>query len=180
MHSHGDIKSFKKKGGVLSVSCPQVQAETPLGIRHELGTGQLTLGVDIAQAAREVIGIPSAENVRLIGKGYQGAGHYGIKDKTIHKALSHDFHAKPLPEPEFAAGFTRFQRWHMDAPLYGRDPAWFTTLRCCRRPHSVDGKPVTIRWDDGSGFEMKSEPGLTAFFSNVLRHQHAPALWRGR
>ncbi|KAK7920175.1 dioxygenase [Apiospora marii] len=136
VHSHGDIKSFNKKGGVLSV-------------------------------AREVIGIPGAENVRLIGKGYQGADHYGIQDKTLHKALSHDFHAKPLPDAEFAAGFTRFQRWHMDAPLYGRDPAWFTTLRCCRRPRSVDGKPVTIRWDDGSGLEMESEPGLTAFFSNV-------------
>lgn len=140
VHSHGDVKSFNKKGGVLS-------------------------------AAREVLGIPGAENVRLIGKGYQGADHYGIKDKTLHKALSHDFHAKPLPEAEFAAGFTRFQRWHMDAPLYGRDPAWFTTLRCWRRPcSSADGnnKPtMTIRWDDGSGLEMESEPGLTAFFSNV-------------
>ncbi|KAK7978514.1 hypothetical protein PG988_006004 [Apiospora saccharicola] len=70
----------------------------------------------VLSAAREVLGIPGAENVRLIGKGYQGADHYGIQDKTLHKALSHDFHAKPLPDAEFAEGFTRFQRWHMDAP----------------------------------------------------------------
>lgn len=110
------------------------------------------------------MGIPGAENVRLIGKGFQGEDHYGIKNKTVKKPLSHDFHAKELPLEEFTAGNTRFQRWHVDAPLYARDPAWFTTLRCIKRPTQPE---VNIRWDDGSGYEMKSEPGLTAFFSNV-------------
>lgn len=41
VHSHGDLATFQKKGGVLSKS-------------------------------RDVYGIPGAENVRLIGKGYQG------------------------------------------------------------------------------------------------------------
>jgi hypothetical protein len=41
VHSHGDLKTFQQKGGVLSKS-------------------------------RDVYGIPGAENVRLIGKGYQG------------------------------------------------------------------------------------------------------------
>jgi alpha-ketoglutarate-dependent taurine dioxygenase len=117
------------------------------------------------QAARDIVGIPGAENVRLIGKGYQGTDHYGIKDLTINRGHLHSWHGKPIPEEEFAAGHTRFQRWHIDAPLYGRDPAWFTTLRCIKRPSSQ--QPLTIHWDDGSGMTMTSDPGLTAFFSNV-------------
>ncbi|KAI0850079.1 Clavaminate synthase-like protein [Daldinia vernicosa] len=137
VHSHGDLKTFNSKGGLLS--------------KH-----------------REVVGIPGAENVRLIGKGFQGEDHYGIKNKNITKPLSHDWHDKELPQDEFEKGNTRFQRWHMDAPLYGRDPAWFTTLRCIKRPTEPQ---VNIRWDDGSGLSMKAEPGLTAFISNVQMYE---------
>lgn len=56
----------------------------------------------------------------------------------------------------------------MDAPLYARDPAWFTTLRCIKRPTEPQ---VNIRWDDGSGLSMKAEPGLTAFISNVQMYE---------
>ncbi|KAF3070876.1 hypothetical protein GL218_00667 [Daldinia childiae] len=119
-------------------------------------------------AKHEVVGIPGAENVRLIGKGFQGEDHYGIKNKNITKPLSHDWHEKELPQDEFEKGNTRFQRWHMDAPLYGRDPAWFTTLRCIKRPTEPQ---VNIRWDDGSGLSMKVEPGLTAFISNVQMYE---------
>ncbi|KAK5127339.1 hypothetical protein LTR85_006678 [Meristemomyces frigidus] len=131
VHSHGNIKDFQKKGGMLSKS-------------------------------REVVGIPGAENVRLIGKGYQGEDSYGIKNLTV-RGLSHDFHAKNLPQEDFEAGNTRFQRWHIDAPLYDREPAWFTTLRCVKQPKGPD---VTINWDDGSGYSLKSRPGRTAFMSN--------------
>ncbi|KAI4596945.1 hypothetical protein KJ359_004855 [Pestalotiopsis sp. 9143b] len=137
VHSHGDVKSFNKFGGLLSKS-------------------------------RDVLGIPGAENVRLIGKGYQGADHYGIKDKTVNKPLSHDWHATQLSKEDFASGHTRFQRWHIDAPLYERDPAWFTTLRCIKRPTEPK---VTVHWDDGSGQTMDVEPGLTAFFSNVQTYE---------
>ncbi|KAI2620142.1 Clavaminate synthase-like protein [Hypomontagnella submonticulosa] len=137
VHSHGDIKTFNSKGGLLS-------------------------------KAREVVGIPGAENVRLIGKGFQGEDHYGIKNKNITKPLSHDWHYAELPPEEFEAGNVRFQRWHMDAPLYARDPAWFTTLRCIKRPTEPQ---VNIRWDDGSGLSMKAEPGLTAFISNVQMYE---------
>ncbi|KAK5047597.1 hypothetical protein LTR84_006694 [Exophiala bonariae] len=154
MHSHGDMKTFEKKGGLLSKS-------------------------------RDVYGIPGAENVRLIGKGYQGQGcnssligkcdrvktltpalkigqdHYGLKNIII-KGLTNDFHAEPPNDEEFQEGITRFQRWHIDAPLYARDPAWFTTLRALKLPSGPD---LTIRWDDGSGLSMKAPPGLTAFFS---------------
>ncbi|KAH7357726.1 hypothetical protein B0T11DRAFT_354227 [Plectosphaerella cucumerina] len=133
IHSHGDLKTFNDKGGILS-------------------------------RGRDVLAIPGAENVRVIGKGYQGADHYGIIDRTIKKPLSHDFHDLPLSNEDFEAGHTRFQRWHIDAPLYDREPAWFTTLRCIKRPMSPE---MTIHWDDGSGLTMPSEPGLTAFFSNT-------------
>ncbi|KXS98168.1 hypothetical protein AC578_6423 [Pseudocercospora eumusae] len=131
VHSHGDIKTFQNKGGMLD-------------------------------KRREVYGIPGAENVRLIGKGYQGKDHYGLRDLDV-RGLSHDFHLKELPEEDFKAGNTRFQRWHIDAPLYDRDPAWFTTLRCIKQPKGPD---VTINWDDGSGYSLKSKPGRTAFFSS--------------
>ncbi|VUC31081.1 unnamed protein product [Clonostachys rosea] len=137
VHSHGDMKTFSKKGGLLS-------------------------------ASREVVGIPGAENVRLIGKGFQGEDHYGIKNMTIYHGLSNDFHSKRLSDDDFKAGNSRFQRWHMDAPLYARDPAWFTTLRCFKRPTEP---MMNIRWDDDTGLSLKSEPGLTAFFSNVQTYE---------
>ncbi|CAE7216914.1 hypothetical protein PTNB73_08087 [Pyrenophora teres f. teres] len=133
LHSHGDLKTFHKTGGLLSKS-------------------------------REIYGIPGAENIRLIGKGHQGTDHYGLKNIDIKKGILHAWHADAPKEEGFLKGHTRFQRWHIDAPLYARDPAWFTTLRCIQRPTAPE---LTIQWDDGSGLTMKTEPGLTAFFSNV-------------
>jgi len=155
VHSHGDLKTFHKTGGLLSVrhSRPILAfGGNPLLTRSAL------------QQGREIYGIPSAENVRLIGKGHQGADHYGLKDIDIKKGILHAWHADAPKEQEFLQGHTRFQRWHIDAPLYARDPAWFTTLRCIQRPTEPE---LTIHWDDGSGLTMKTEPGLTAFFSNV-------------
>ncbi|KAL6230974.1 hypothetical protein BDW75DRAFT_244342 [Aspergillus navahoensis] len=111
---------------------------------------------------REVVGIPGAENVRLIGKGFQGEDHFGIKNLTVERGLSNDFHAVPPSLEDFENRITRFQRWHLDAPLYGKDPAWFTTLRCVKLPKGPD---LTIEWADGSGLWMKAPPGHTAFFS---------------
>ena len=151
MHSHGDLKTFKAKGGVLSVNL--------------LYTSRFVTFADFwAQQGREVFGIPGAENVRLIGKGFQGEDHYGLKNINLERGLLHEFHASKLSLDDFNSGHTRFQRWHIDAPLYARDPAWFTTLRCAKRPHSPN---VTIHWDDETGYTLESEPGLTAFFSNV-------------
>ena len=109
-----------------------------------------------------LIGIPGAENVRLIGKGYQGADHYGIRDLTLEGLTHYKLHAFPPPKDDLEAGYSRFQRWHMDAPLYENDPAYFTTLRAIKLPKGPD---LTIRWDDNSGFSMKTKPGRTAFFS---------------
>ncbi|KAJ5650231.1 uncharacterized protein N7484_003954 [Penicillium longicatenatum] len=130
-HSHGNLTTFRAKGGLLA-------------------------------QGREVVGIPGAENVRLIGKGFQGGNHFGVENHTIDRGLSNDFHAVPPSMEEFEQGITRFQRWHIDAPLYGKDPAWFTTLRCVTLPKGPD---LTVKWADGSGQSMKSPPGKTAYFS---------------
>ncbi|GLI82204.1 hypothetical protein PoHVEF18_010611 [Penicillium ochrochloron] len=130
-HSHGDLTTFRAKGGLLA-------------------------------QGREVVGIPGAENVRLIGKGFQGENHFGIVNHTIERGLSNDFHAVPPSVEEFEQGITRFQRWHIDAPLYGKDPAWFTTLHCVTLPK---GPNLTVQWADGSGQTMQSPPGHTAYFS---------------
>ncbi|KAJ5993239.1 hypothetical protein N7451_008963 [Penicillium sp. IBT 35674x] len=130
-HSHGNLTTFRAKGGLLA-------------------------------QGREVVGIPGAENVRLIGKGFQGENHFGIENHTIERGLSNDFHAVPPSMEEFEQGITRFQRWHIDAPLYGKDPAWFTTLRCITLPKGPD---LTVEWADGSGQSMKTAPGKTAYFS---------------
>lgn len=114
------------------------------------------------QQGREVVGIPGAENVRLIGKGFQGENHFGVENHTIERGLSNDFHAVPPSLEDFEQGITRFQRWHIDAPLYGKDPAWFTTLRCVTLPKGPD---LTVEWADGSGHSMKTAPGKTAYFS---------------
>ncbi|KAL3475104.1 hypothetical protein BJX99DRAFT_230246 [Aspergillus californicus] len=116
----------------------------------------------ILAQGRDVVGIPGAENVRLIGKGFQGENHYGIANQVIERGLSNDFHAVPPPLEDFENGITRFHRWHLDAPLYGKDPAWFTTLRCVKLPKGPD---LTIQWADGSGLTMTTPPGRTAFFS---------------
>ncbi|KAL4790926.1 hypothetical protein BDV19DRAFT_393661 [Aspergillus venezuelensis] len=116
----------------------------------------------ILAQGRDVVGIPGAENVRLIGKGFQGEDHFGVKNQTIERGLSNDFHAVPPPLDDFEKGITRFHRWHLDAPLYGKDPAWFTTLRCVKLPQ---GPELTVEWADGSGYTMKTPPGRTAFFS---------------
>jgi alpha-ketoglutarate-dependent taurine dioxygenase len=87
-----------------------------------------------------------------------------LKNVNLPAGLAHEFHAAELPLADFEAGHTRFHRWHVDAPLHARDPSWFTTLRCLKRPHSPN---LTIHWDDGTGLTMDTEPGLTAFFSNT-------------
>ncbi|CAK7264118.1 hypothetical protein SEPCBS57363_000908 [Sporothrix epigloea] len=134
VHSHGDMKTFNKNAGLLA-------------------------------RGHYVHAVPEIENIRIIGKGYQGSDHYyGLKDMTIDAPPLHSWHAMKLSDEEFEAGHTRFQRWHIDAPLYDRDPAWFTTLRCIKRPKAP---AVTVHWDDGSGQSMTVNPGLTAFFSSV-------------
>ncbi|KUJ20037.1 Clavaminate synthase-like protein [Mollisia scopiformis] len=118
-------------------------------------------------AKRTVHGIPEAPNVRLIGKGYQGDDHYGIKNFTAAGA-SNDYHRYPPSKEAFEAGNTQFQRWHIDAPLYDREPPHFTALRAIKCPDQAD---IQVNWDDGSGLSMKTKPGQTAFVSGIQLYE---------
>jgi alpha-ketoglutarate-dependent taurine dioxygenase len=152
VHGHGTVKEFNKTGGMLSVCISRLYIETSKADFHQ---------------KRVVHGIPAAPNVRLIGKGYQGEDHYGIKNFTAGGA-SNDYHRYP-PTPEvFAAGNTQFQRWHIDAPLYDREPPHFTALRALKLP---EGPDVQINWDDGSNLSMKAKPGQTAFISTIQLYE---------
>ncbi|KAK0099658.1 hypothetical protein ONS95_013449 [Cadophora gregata] len=130
---------------------------------HGHGTVQQFKKVGGLLSNREVPGIPSAPNVRLIGKGYQGDDHYGVKGFTAY-GPSNDYHRYPPSAESFAAGNTQFQRWHIDAPLYEREPPHFTALRAIKCPEQED---IQVNWDDGSGLSMKVKPGQTAFFSTI-------------
>jgi hypothetical protein len=46
--------------------------------------------------------------------------------------------------------------------MYNLDPPMITALRAITLPK---GPEQTLRWDDGSGTEIKVKPGLTAFYS---------------
>jgi hypothetical protein len=108
--------------------------------------------------------LPGAEDVHLMGKGYQGEDHYGVKNATLNEAFSSAFYSTPLSEEDFENGKTRFQSWHMDGPGYRIDPPWFSSFRTIKLPNGPD---QTINWDDGSGLSMKAKPGRTAFFSTA-------------
>ncbi|PSN59192.1 alpha-ketoglutarate dependent dioxygenase [Corynespora cassiicola Philippines] len=107
--------------------------------------------------------VPTAEHghIHLMGKGYQGDDHYGLKKLNLGEAFAGNYYSKPLAEEDFRAGVTRFQSWHMDGPLYKVHPPYISSLRFIQLP---DGDQ-TIEWADGSGLSLKTKPGRTAFFS---------------
>ena len=86
-----------------------------------------------------------------------------MREHEAVNGASNGWHLNPVTDEDLEAGHTQFQRWHMDAPLYEREPPHFTALRAVRLPKGPD---ITIQWDDGSGLSMKSPPGRTLFFSN--------------
>ncbi|KAI1373805.1 hypothetical protein F4677DRAFT_189645 [Hypoxylon crocopeplum] len=108
------------------------------------------------------LSIPGATGILVVGNGYQGNDHFGMKDTTI-KATGHaKFHVEPLPKEEIDKGQTRFGYFHYDGIIHGSHPSRVTSLRCFRAPKGPD---VTIRWDDGTGRTMKAQAGCTAFIS---------------
>jgi alpha-ketoglutarate-dependent taurine dioxygenase len=105
----------------------------------------------------------SGGGVTLIGHGYQGPDHYGLKDVTLDAVAHQDFHADPLPEGTLADRHeTRFNTFHFDGIIYGSHPSRVTTFRCVQAPKGPD---LTVRFDDGTGRAMKCGPGTTAFIS---------------
>jgi len=106
--------------------------------------------------------IPGAPGVRLVGAGYQGADHFGLKDVDFKTSTILNTQVNPPTQDEIDAGITRFGRWHIDFAGYDIDPPLVTALRCINLPV---GPEQTLRFDDGTGRQMKVKPGLTAFYS---------------
>ncbi|EME87120.1 uncharacterized protein MYCFIDRAFT_132918, partial [Pseudocercospora fijiensis CIRAD86] len=100
-------------------------------------------------------------HIHLMGKGYQGDDHYGLKKLDLGEAFAGNYYSKPLAEEDFQAGITRFQSWHMDGPLYKVHPPYISSLRFIKLPQGEQ----TIEWADGSGMSLKAKPGRTGFFS---------------
>ena len=48
--------------------------------------------------------IPNVPNVHVIGKGFQGEDHYGIKNKNITASFSYENHDPPLKEEDMEKG----------------------------------------------------------------------------
>jgi len=112
----------------------------------------------------------------LIGHGPQEA-LYGIEEGTVLSQVSHTlWHKDPLSDEEMLAGATRWNRWHIDSSFHTRAPPIVTTLHALKVPQ---GPELTVRWDDGSGNEMKSELAyrqVRKMSTNLLVH---PAVQAG-
>ncbi|ORY60397.1 hypothetical protein BCR35DRAFT_335018 [Leucosporidium creatinivorum] len=108
--------------------------------------------------------IPIQPEVRLIGHGPQEA-RWGLEEGLVLSQVSHTmWHKDPLSAEEMLAGFTRWNRWHIDASFMKRAPPIVTTLHALKVPQ---GSELTLRWDDGSGKEMKIQAGTTAFLDGA-------------
>ncbi|PKX91427.1 uncharacterized protein P174DRAFT_422587 [Aspergillus novofumigatus IBT 16806] len=102
--------------------------------------------------------------VIIVGQGYQGDDHYGLKRITARSTTHFDAHAEPLSPKDVASGATRFGAFHFDGVVYGAYHSRVTTLRCVRAPKGPD---LTVRWDDGSGHSMTVKPGPTTFIDSA-------------
>ncbi|KAJ4387222.1 hypothetical protein N0V93_007811 [Gnomoniopsis smithogilvyi] len=107
--------------------------------------------------------IPDGGRLYLMGKGYQGEDHYGLKNVNLSEAFADAYYYKPLPKEDFQKGITRFQSWHMDGPQYAINPPMFTSFRCIKLPKGEQ----TVDWADGSGLTKRIKPGRTGFFSTA-------------
>ncbi|KAK4863983.1 hypothetical protein LT330_010193 [Penicillium expansum] len=133
-------------------------------------------GFDTKDVTDETIGvlgsrfntIPGSVGVTIVGQGYQGDDHYGLKGITARSTTHFNAHVEPLTTEDVENGQTRFGAFHFDGVIYGSNPSRVTTLRCVRAPKGPD---LTIRWDDGSGQTMTAKPGLTAFIDSAQMYE---------
>ena len=99
--------------------------------------------------------------VQLIGNGTV-YNHEGLAEAMLKHPSHTTFHKSRVSEEDEKEGITRFYRWHIDAALYDLSPPKVTTLYGIKVP---EGPPQTIRYDDGTGDELKAPLGTTAFVS---------------
>jgi hypothetical protein len=116
-------------------------------------------GVDIYGIPKRPA-IPIQPQVHILGRGSLPENHYGFPPDFEVQGVDHEeFHLAPhIPAKEREAGASRFYQWHFDASLYNIPPPRVGCLLAVRTPKGPD---VTVRWDDGTGTEMKIAPGAT-------------------
>ncbi|KAK3676249.1 hypothetical protein LTR78_003999 [Recurvomyces mirabilis] len=105
--------------------------------------------------------IPHQPQVQVIGNGAV-AEFEGLRDIVLQHPHHKTFHKDVIPEAEDREN-TRFYRWHIDAALYALHPPLVTSLMAVRVPRT---EYQNLRYDDGSGEEMKVSRGSTAFVSS--------------
>ncbi|KAH7026807.1 alpha-ketoglutarate dependent dioxygenase [Macrophomina phaseolina] len=110
------------------------------------------------------VSIPGAGLIHVMGKGYQGKDHWGVKELDIGEMYAFDYYATPLSEDDFENGVSRFQAWHMDGPCYKCEPPMYTSFHLLKLPDS--SREQCVEWADGSGLTMTTKPGRTAFWSS--------------
>lgn len=106
--------------------------------------------------------IPRQPQVQVIGNGFVSE-HEGLRDIRLKHPHHKTFHETEVPEAE-DQDFTRFYRWHIDSALYDLATPRVTSLYALRVPQ---GRTQTLRYDDGSGDELKVPLGTTAFVSGA-------------
>lgn len=105
--------------------------------------------------------IPVQPQVHILGRGEVPPNHYHFPPGFEIQGVDHaEFHLPPhIPAEEREKGASRFYQWHWDGSLYDIPPPRVGCLLAVRTPKGPD---VTVRWDDGTGREMKIAPGSTA------------------
>ncbi|KAK1979864.1 TfdA family taurine catabolism dioxygenase TauD [Colletotrichum cereale] len=105
--------------------------------------------------------IPEQPQVHILGRGPLPDDHYGFPPGFEVQGIDHEeFHLPPhIPAVDREQGASRFYQWHFDGALYAIPPPRVGCLLAVKTPKGPD---VTVRWDDGSGTEMKMAPGSTA------------------
>lgn len=107
----------------------------------------------------EFHGIPDAEHVRLIGKGYQGEDHFGRKDPTA-RSLSSDFHEYEIPEEDLLGSYEVAYRCAV-----GRSCA--SVVHDAKMCETADRR----RCDDRVGVWHRSRDGEPSRIDGVLQHE---------
>jgi alpha-ketoglutarate-dependent taurine dioxygenase len=109
--------------------------------------------------------IPHQPQVQVIGNGFV-KDFEGLKDITLKHPHHKTFHKTAIAEAE-DLDFTRFYRWHIDAALYDLQPPRVTSLMAVSVPK---GRTQTLRYDDGTGDELRVPLGTTAFASGYTMY----------
>ncbi|KAH7087174.1 hypothetical protein FB567DRAFT_61149 [Paraphoma chrysanthemicola] len=105
--------------------------------------------------------VPHQPQVQVIGNGPVDEFE-GLKNITLKHPHHRTFHQEAISDADDRDN-TRFYRWHIDAALYDLEPPKVTSLLAVKVPKT---EYQTLRYDDGTGDEVRLSRGSTAFVSS--------------